>query len=103
MVLPPSELNRVKMLAARYAQQGFVPVGNEHTLLMRAANADPTALDPVVSVLVQRLNNGLLDAGDESPVINWLNDFAKISEYLRAEIAARISKEVLDFHGSDYS
>lgn len=103
MALPQSELNRVKMLAAKYAQQGFVPLGDEHTLLMRAANADPTALDPVVSALVQRLNNGLLDAGDECPVINWLNDFAKISEHLRAKIAATISKEVLDFHGGDYA
>lgn len=103
MALPPSELNRVKMLAARYAQQGFVPLGDQYTLLMRAANADPTALDPVVSVLVQRLNNGLLDAGDERPVINWLNDFAKISEHLRAKIASTISKDVLDFHGSDYA
>lgn len=103
MALPPSELNRVKVLAAQYAQVGFVPLGDEHTLLMRAANADPTALDPVVSVLVKRLNNGLLDAGYELSVINWLNSFAKISEYLRAEIAARISKEVLDFHGSDYA
>lgn len=103
MALPRSELNRVKMLAATYARRGFVPLGDEHTLLMRAANADPTALDPVVSVLVQRLNNGLLDAGHERPVINWLNDFAKISEHLRAKIASTISKDALDFHGSDYA
>ena len=103
MALPPSELNRVKMLAAKYAQGVFVPLGDEHQLLLRAANANPTALDSVVSVLVQLLNNGLLHAGYELSVINWLNDFAKISEHLRAEIAATISKDVLDFHGSDYA
>ncbi|MFC1904431.1 hypothetical protein ACFLXT_01495 [Chloroflexota bacterium] len=80
-----------------------MPVGNEHTLLIRVANADPTALDPVVSVLVQRLNNGLLDAGDERPLIDWLNDFATISEHLCSKIVATISKDVLDYYGSDHA
>lgn len=103
MVLPPSELNRVKMLAEKYAQIGFRPLGDEHQLLMQAASADPTALDPVVTILVTQFNNGLIRAGNELGLINWLNGFAKISEHLRAKIAATVSNEVLDFHGSDFA
>ncbi len=103
MTLPQSELKRVKTLADKYARIGFVPLEGECTLLMRVANADPTALDQVVSVLVTQLNTGLLHSGYEISVIAWLNGFANISEYLRAKIAETISKEVLDFHGSDYA
>jgi len=103
MALPQSELNRVKMLADKYAQRYFIPSGEEHTLLMRAANADPSAVDDVVSAIVTRLNEGLLIAGYEFRAVRWLNDFANISEHLRAKIAASISKDVLDFHGSDDS
>ncbi len=103
MVLPPSELNRVKMLAAEYTRSGFFPMGNDHELLVRVASADPTALSPVISVLVRLYNNGNLISGYEKSVIIWLNDFARISEQLRSDIEATISKDVLDFHGSDYA
>lgn len=101
MALPQSELNRVKMLVARYAQGLFAPLAPDHKLLMRVGSADPTALDEVVSVIVQLLNAGRIDAIWEVGTISWLNDFANISEYLRAKIASTISSELVDFWCSE--
>lgn len=101
MALPQSELNRVKMLAVKYAQLLFLPMGDEHKLLMRVGNADPTALDEVILVITQKLNAGLIDAPWEIGAIRWLNDFANISEHLRAKITSVISIELLDFWCSE--
>jgi len=102
MNLPRSELVKVNQLAARYSQGMFVPMGDEYQLLMRVARADPVAIEPVIKILVNLLNDGCVHAGDEIGLINWLNNFAKISEHLRSVIEVAISKEVLDFHSSDY-
>ncbi len=102
MALPPSELNRVKEIAQSYTATGMVLAGN-HRYLMHVGKTDPTALDEVVSIMTDYFNRGHIDATWLGGTVNSLCDFAKISEYLRAKIAATISKEVLDFHGSDYA
>ncbi len=98
MALPPSELQRVSSIAARYGMGRFVPLGDEHQFLMRVARADPTALDDLLSVLVNVLNRGHIMAGSEVSAIRWLREFADTSEYIRAKIEAAISKELLDYY-----
>lgn len=102
MTLPQAELNKVKMLATKYANvQTIVPMPYDYEVLMRVASADPSAIDDVISALVLKFNVGLIYPGQETTAINWLNGFAKVSEYLRSKIASGLSKDLLDFYCGD--
>lgn len=102
MTLPQSELNQVGMLASKYATEQMVLLFSwEHTLLMRVANAEPNAIDRVIQVLIMKLNAGLVHTNYEITAIEWLNDFANVSEHLRAKIASSISKDLIDFYCGD--
>lgn len=102
MALPQSELNRVKMIAQSCATLRFVPP-NDQPYLIHVAKTDPTVLDEVVSIMTNYFSRGLVDAVWIAGTVNFLCELAKISEYLRTKIAAGTSKEVLDFHSSDYA
>ncbi len=102
MALPQSELNRVEEIAQSYAVTSMMLAPN-HRYLIHVGKTDPTALDEVVSVMTNHFNTGIIDAAWIHQTVNCLRDCANISEHLRAKIAASISKDVLDFHGSDDS
>jgi hypothetical protein len=91
----------VQALANEYANVGFVYREAEHELLMRAARADPTALDSVISALIGCFNAGRIHPYYEVSAIRCLNDFAKVSEHLREKMASTISPKLLDFYCSD--
>ena len=102
MALPQSELNRVEEIAQSYAVTNMILAPN-HRYLIHVGKTDPTALDEVVSVMTDHFNTGIIDAAWIYQTVNCLRGCANISEHLRAKIAANISKDVLDFHGSDDS
>ncbi len=102
MALPQSELNRVKEIARGYAVTHMI-LSPDHQYLEHVAKTDPTALDEVVSIMIDSFNRGLIDVSWIVRTVNCLFAMANLSEYLRAKIAETISKEVLDFHGSDYT
>jgi NAD-dependent SIR2 family protein deacetylase len=99
--LPLSERNRVESLAVKYANVGFYDLRNELAFLMRVAEAEPPALDSVISALVDLLNTGNIGPGYEGGLIEWLDAFARTSEHLRAAIAKVISAEHVDFYLAD--
>ena len=101
MALPPSELNRVKQIAQSYAATRVI-LAADHQYLTHVGKTDPTALNEVVSIMTDYFNRGLIDATWIARTVSCLRDFAELSEYLRAEIAATISKEALGFYGPDY-
>lgn len=102
MALPQSELKRVGSIANIYASAAIIR-GPDQPYLMQVAKTDPTVLDQVVTIMTDYFNRGIVDAGRIVETVNCLYHFAEISEHLRAEIAATISEDVLDFHSSDYA
>jgi len=101
MTIPDSEVARVMQLLERWHKHGFCPMGDEKELLMRVAGADPTAITPAVTMLVSHLNAGRIAPGDEIGAINFLNDFAALSEHLRIEIASSINTSLLEFYTNE--
>lgn len=98
MALPPALAVRIQAMAHQYRTRGFIPYGSEHSFLRDAAQQHPPSVRPVVTVLVSLLNAGRIGADNQAACLNWLNDFALVSDGLRAEIAANVDTGLLDFY-----
>ena len=99
-MLPEAVHSQVLAIAGRWNSAGFVPLA-EHTQAVKdAAATDPTAVKPVVDILVKLLNRGSIDPGHVIGCLNLLSELAKVAEYLRHEISVQIDHQLVDYYAS---
>jgi len=97
MVLPESELNRLKTIAKDADSTGIIS-STDHNYVIRIARIAPTALDEISHILTSKLNSGAIPGAFLHIVFSCLCQVADSSEYLRKKIVEEVNQETLDFH-----
>ncbi len=96
MPLPAAVSAQILAMANRINREGFVPLGDEHESLVRAARAvpDDASLVAYTNVLVKLFNEGRVPAGNENGCLTFLNDLAGSSAALREIIVRDVDRAV---------
>ena len=100
-MLPQAIVGKIEALAMRYRRGGFTPMGTDHTFLLRAAKADPSALKTLVHQLCVGVNSGNVDPGDLDAAFRWLADFASVSSMLREVVKSSLHVDLLEYYAGD--
>lgn len=100
MALPGAVVSQIQAIANRTNRDGFVPLGDEHGFLVRAARLDPGEpnLLAFVTVLTKQFNAGAINTGNVLGCLTWLNDLAGVSDPIRLFLAASIDRPALEYY-----